>query len=212
MDVIREAVVETKPVRFEGNNYSDEWRIEAEKRGLPNLAKTPEALAWLVRPESTEFFQRMGIMQPEENEARYHVKLERYIKDVEIEIGLLVDLIHTSVLPAAYRQQMLLAESLKSYLEASKLAGSTAQWARSQAEDLETVSGLIGDLKRKLETVDKKSIEGAAIESIEKRAHFYAYELMEECANVRQVCDRLEELIDDQFWTLPKYREMLFLS
>ena len=212
MDVIREAVIETKPIRFEGNNYSDEWRIEAEKRGLPNLAKTPEALAWLVRPESTEFFQRMGIMHPEENEARYHVKLERYIKDVEIEIGLLVDIIQTNILPAAYRHQTLLAESLKSYLEASKLAGNPAQWARSQAEELESISGLIGELKRKLETVEKKSAESAEIDSIEKRAHFYAYELMEECASVRKVCDRLEELVDDQFWPLPKYREMLFLS
>ncbi|HSE40937.1 MAG TPA: glutamine synthetase III, partial [Acidobacteriota bacterium] len=206
MEVIREAVIETKAVRFEGNNYSDDWRKEAEKRGLPNLAKTPEALAWLVRPESTEFFQRTGIMQPEENEARYHVKLERYIKDVEIEIGLLVDLIQTGVLPAAYRQQSLLADSLKSYLEASKLAGTTAQWARSQAEELESISGLIGELKRKLEAVEKKSAEGAAIESLEKKAHFYAYELMEECANVRQVCDRIEEVVDDHFWPLPKYR------
>jgi glutamine synthetase len=212
MDVIRETVIETKAVRFEGNNYADEWRIEAEKRGLPNLAKTPEALAWLVRPESTEFFHRMGIMQPEENEARYHVRLERYIKDIEIEIGLLKDLVQTSVLPAAYRQQALLGDSLRSYLEASKLAGNQAQWARLQADDLETVSGLIGELKRKLESVDKKFTEASAMESIEKKAHFYAYDLMEECAAVRQVCDQIEELVDDQFWTLPKYREMLFLG
>ena len=83
-----------KHVRFEGNNYSDEWRTEAERRGLPNLRKTPEALAWLIRPESTEFFKKMGIMQPEENEARYHVKLERYIKDVEIEVDCLRELVH----------------------------------------------------------------------------------------------------------------------
>ena len=212
MDVIREAVIETKPVRFEGNNYADEWRIEAENRGLPNLAKTPEALAWLVRPESTEFFHRMGIMQPEENEARYHVRLERYIKDVEIEIGLMKDLVQTSVLPAAYRQQALIADSLKSYLEASKLAGNQAQWARMQADELESVSGLIGELKRKLEAVHKKANDASAMESIEKKAHFYAYDLMEECAAVRQVCDQIEELVDDQFWTLPKYREMLFLG
>lgn len=212
MDVIREAVIETKPVRFEGNNYADEWRLEAEKRGLPNLAKTPEALAWLVRPESTEFFHRMGIMQPEENEARYHVRLERYIKDVEIEIALLKDLVQTSILPAAYRQQTLLGDSLRSYVEASKLAGNQAQWARLQADDLETVSGLIGELKRKLESVDKKFTEASAMESIEKKAHFYAYDLMEDCAAVRQVCDRIEELVDDQFWPLPKYREMLFLG
>ena len=83
----------------------------------------------------------------------------------------MIDIIQTNVLPAAYRQQTLLAESLKSYLEASKLAGNPAQWARSQAEELESISGLIGELKRKLETVDKKSAEGAEIESIEKKAH-----------------------------------------
>ncbi|HEY7161581.1 MAG TPA: glutamine synthetase type III, partial [Acidobacteriota bacterium] len=212
MEIIREAVIETKAVRFEGNNYSDEWRIEAEKRGLPNLAKTPEALAWLVRPESTEFFHRMGIMQPEENEARYHVRLERYIKDIEIEIGLLKDLVQTNVLPAAYRQQTLLGDSLRSYVEASKLAGNQAQWARLQADDLETISGLIGELKRKLESVDKKFNDASAMTSIEKKAHFYAYDLMEECAAVRRECDQIEELVDDQFWPLPKYREMLFLG
>lgn len=212
MEVVRETIIETKPVRFEGNNYSDEWRLEAEKRGLPNLRNTPEALAWLVRPESTEFFQRMGIMQPEENEARFHVKLERYIKDVEIEIEMLKDLVHTAVLPAAYKHQSMIADSLRSYLEASKLAGGTGQWSRSQAEDLETIAGLIGELKRKQESLDKKFAEAEQMESIEKKAAFFAGEIMADCEAVRHVCDRVEELVDDQLWPLPKYREMLFLG
>jgi glutamine synthetase len=212
MEAVREAIIETKSIRFEGNNYSDEWREEAEKRGLPNLRKTPEALAWLIRPESTEFFQRMGIMQPEESEARYHVKLERYIKDIEIELEMLKNLVRTAVLPAAYKQQMLVADSLKSYVEASKLAGGTAQWSRSQAEELDRISGLIGELKRKQETLDKKVAEAENMESIEQKAHFFANEIMEDIASIREVCDRIEELVDDQLWPLPKYREMLFLN
>jgi glutamine synthetase len=212
MEVIRQAIIDTKSIRFEGNNYADDWRIEAESRGLPNLRKTPEALAWLVRPESTEFFEKMGIMQPDENEARYHVKLERYLKDVEIEIEMLKDLVHSVVLPAAFKQQTLLSESLRGYVEASKLGGGTAQWARSQTEELETVAGLIADLRGKIEDLEKKATEGSSIDELDKKAKFYAYEVVDSFAEVRKVCDKLEELIDDQIWPLPKYREMLFLS
>jgi glutamine synthetase len=212
MDVIRQAIIDTKPVRFEGNNYADEWRVEAERRGLPNLRKSPEALAWLVRPESTEFFEKMGIFKREENEARYHVKLERYLKDVEIEIQMLKDLVHTAVLPAAFKQQMMLADSLRSYVEASKLGGGSAQWSRSQAEEVEMVAALIADLRRKIEDLEKKVAEGSSIDSLEKKAHYYANEVVDTFGEVRKVCDRLEEVIDDQIWPLPKYREMLFLS
>lgn len=212
MNTIREEIIETKAVRFEGNNYSDEWRAEAERRGLPNLKKTPEALAWLVRPESNEFFKKMGIMQPEENEARYHVKLERYIKDVEIEVDCLRELVHSYVLPSAFKQQSLLAESIRNYTEASKLAGGSGQWARTQAELLESIAGLIADLKRREEMLQQKMTDGSQIAAIDEKARFYAYEVMEDCASIRQICDRIEEQVDDQLWPLPKYREMLFLS
>ena len=102
MEAIREAIIETKAVRFEGNNYSEEWRIGSRKTRTSKFRKTPEALAWLLRPESTEFFQRMaGLMQPEENEARYHVRLERYLKDIEIEIEWLKDIVRTSCAPGS---------------------------------------------------------------------------------------------------------------
>ncbi|HSP05609.1 MAG TPA: glutamine synthetase III [Acidobacteriota bacterium] len=211
MNAIRESIMETKDVRFEGNNYSEEWKLEAERRGLPNLRKTPEALAWLVRPESTEFFRKMGIMQPEENEARYHVKLERYLKDVEIEVDCLRELVHEFVMPAAFKQQTLLGESIRSYMEASKLSGGSGQWARSQAELLEQVAGLIADLKRREEALEKQMSDAEQIESIEEKARLFAYQIMEDCAGIREICDRIEEVVADQFWPLPKYREMLFL-
>lgn len=212
METIRDAVVETKAVRFEGNNYSDEWRMEAERRGLPNLRKTPEALAWLVRPESTEFFHRHGIFTPEENHARYHVKLERYIKDIEIEVETLDDLARTSVLPAAFRHQSLLADSIQSYSRAAELSGADPKWVRSQGEELNRVAALIAGLQTKLEDLEKKMEESSRLDSLERKAHFYASEVMTQCESIRQSCDQLEERIDDQIWPLPKYREMLFLS
>lgn len=212
MEAIYDAVIETKPIRFEGNNYSDEWRMEAERRGLPNLRKTPEALAWLVRPESSEFFHRHGIFTPEENEARYHVKLERYVKDIEIEVETLDDLVRTAVLPAAFAHQSLLAGSIHNYSRAAEVSGADPKWVRSQADELNRVAGLIAALQSRLDDLEKKMEESSRMESLEKKANFFASEIMAQCESIRNACDQLEERIDDQIWPLPKYREMLFLS
>ena len=212
METIREAIVETKAVRFEGNNYTDEWQADAEKRGLPNLRKTPEALDWLVRPESSEFFKKLGILEPEENEARYHVRLERYLKDVEIEVEVLKDLAHTSVLPAAYKQQHMVAESLKTYLEAAHSTGLPTHSVSFQSRMLEQITTLIGLLLERLTEMDKHVGEASHIDSMQEKAHFYAYQIMTSCAAVREACDKIEEIVDDQLWPLPKYHEMLFLE
>jgi glutamine synthetase len=212
LEVIRETVIETKPVRFEGNNYSDEWRQQAESRGLPNLRKTPEALDWLVRPESSEFFQKMGIMVHEENEARYHVRLERYLKDIEIEVEVLKDLAYTSILPAAYKQQTLIAGSLKCYLDAAHATGLPTHSVTMQTRALEQISTLIGSLLERLGSLDKHMTEASRIDSLQERAHFFAYQVMASCESVREICDQLEESVDDQLWPLPKYHEMLFLG
>ena len=89
-------------VRFEGNNYSDEWVKEAKKRGLPNFRRTPEALAQMVTKPSRELFMKLGILSKEELDSRYHVRLERYVKDMLIEMHTLAEMANTMVLPAGY--------------------------------------------------------------------------------------------------------------
>jgi glutamine synthetase len=123
----------------------------------------------------------------------------------------LKDLIRTSVLPAAYRQQGMIAESINAYAEAAKAAGSSAGAVVSQAEDLEEIARLIATLKTGVENLERKAAEASSIDSLEKKAHFYAYEVMDVCQSVRETSDKIEEVVDDQFWPLPKYREMLFL-
>ena len=93
LDVVREAVVATKDVRFEGNNYAPEWVDEAKKRGLPNLKTSPEALGELVKPEAKEFLARTKVFTEAESDARYHVRMERYIKDLDIEVEALRNLV-----------------------------------------------------------------------------------------------------------------------
>jgi len=196
LEVVREAAIATRAIRFEGNNYAAEWVQEAARRGLPNLRKTPEALAEMARPESVEFFAAHRIFKPAETEARYHVRLERYIKDLEIELEALRSLIATQVLPAAYRQHAL-------------LAGAGPGNAIRSA--LERTSAAMDELQTRMADLQAKAEKAAGEASLEARARGYAEEVLPAMTAVREVSDRIEEMVADEFWSLPKYREMLLL-
>ncbi|MGE0453905.1 MAG: glutamine synthetase III [Vicinamibacteria bacterium] len=196
LEVVREAAIATRAIRFEGNNYAAEWVEEAARRGLPNLRKTPEALAELARPDSVEFFKANRIFSPAETEARYHVRLERYVKDLEIELEALRSLVSTHVLPAAYRQHAL-------------LAGAGPGNAIRSA--LERTSAAMDELQTRMADLQAKAEKAAGETSLERRAQGYAEDVLPAMAAVREVCDRIEEMVADDFWSLPKYREMLLL-
>ena len=196
LEVVRDAVTATRDVRFEGNNYAPEWVEEARKRGLPNLRTSPEALAELVKPDAREFLARTRVFTKEEGEARYHVRMERYIKDLDIEVESLKDLVAGHVLPAAYRQLALLDG-----------AGS-GRTIRSSAERMEAA---VEALNTRVQDLQSAAERAGAEGDVEKRARVLAEEVVPAMASVREVCDRIEEGVADEFWTLPKYREMLFL-
>jgi glutamine synthetase len=206
MGVIREYVVETKAIRFEGNGYSDEWREEAAKRGLLNLAKTPEALAQLKTREAKTLFTRSGVYKADELESRYHLEVERYIKDIEIEVAALKDIAATQVLPAAFKHQATLTDAVKGLSDISTNKALVAV----QVGQVEAVAQLIADLRSALAGLDH-AMEKAESDSLEKKAAAFAYGVSEAMAAVRDVCDKLETVVDDNLWPLPKYREMLFL-
>jgi glutamine synthetase len=195
LEVVREAIIQTKAVRFEGNNYAGEWVEEARKRKLPNLRATPEALAELVRPEAREFLSRTKVFTEAETEARYHVRMERYIKDIDIEVETLKGLVASHVLPAAYKQLSLLSG-----------AGS-GRTVKSSVERLDGALDLLNARVNDLQSAAEKAAEG----ELDKRARVLAEQVVPAMASVRELCDRIEESVADEFWTLPKYREMLFL-
>jgi glutamine synthetase len=209
LEVVRTTITETKAIRFEGNNYAEEWVEEAAKRGLPNLRKTPEALAELVKPESIEFFHKTGVFSHEEVEAQYHIKVERYIKDVEIEVELLKELIKVYVLPAAYKQQTLLADSVSAL---KSILGDEADTLSVQIGELRSIAKTIAKLHHQLESFEKLSHEVAGIEEVGEKATRMAYEVLPAMGEIRATADHIEETVSDEFWLLPKYREMLFLS
>jgi glutamine synthetase len=206
IDVIRDWVIKTKAVRFEGNNYAEEWVTEAEKRGLLNLRKTPEALAQLNTPEAHELFTKSGVYSEAELESRYHLEIERYVKDLEIEIAALKEIASTMVLPAAYKHQTLLATSAS----ALKSIGVGGDLLGGQIAEVEEVAGLIATLKTALTRLDAE-VEAADSDNLDKKATALAYPVSEAILAVREACDKLEEKVDDTLWPLPKYREMLFL-
>ncbi|MFN0111052.1 MAG: glutamine synthetase III [Blastocatellia bacterium] len=207
IDVIREYVIETKAIRFEGNGYSDEWRDEAAKRGLLNLAKSPEALAQLKTKETKNLFSKSGVYKADELESRYHLELERYIKDLEIEIAALKEIATTAVLPAAFKHQAQVAGSVA----ALAAAGITGDALEAQRAEVAEFAGLIASLKSALSALNH-SVEKAEAGGEEKKATAFAYGVSDAMLAVREACDKLELTIDDEIWPLPKYREMLFLS
>jgi glutamine synthetase len=206
MDVIKQYVIETKRIRFEGNNYAPEWTEEAGKRGLLNLAKTPESLAQLKTKEVKTLFTKSGVYKADELESRYHLELERYIKDLEIEVAAIKELALTFVLPAALKHQTQVASAVA----ALSAIGMNGDLVSGQMDEAKKIAKLIADLKASVAALDH-AVEKAESDSLEKKATAFAYGVADKMSAVREACDALEGVVDDTLWPLPKYREMLFL-
>ena len=208
MHVIQKYIVESKKVLFEGDGYSDEWHHEAERRGLPNLKTTPVALDAMVSDKAKKLFESNGVYSHTELEARHEIELEKYIKKVQIEARVMGDLAVNHILPNAIKYQNQLLENINGL----KAAGLDESFYVSQLSLLKAVSGHIQVVHSKVhEMVEARKI----VNNIEDtRTKAIAYESQVKSAffdEIRYHVDKLEHLVDDEIWTLPKYREMLFL-
>jgi glutamine synthetase len=204
LKVVRPIFKETTPVRFEGNNYSEEWVKEAAKRGLLNLRRTPEALAQMMTKQSRKLLTSLSILSDEELDSRYHVRLERYIKDMLIEMYTLREIVDTMVLPAAFDYSGGLAESAAQ----AKAAGIKVIPQISAANDL---GALITDLQNHRTALGKVIDKAEAMhDDIVKQAELLTAAGANTMAEVRKCCDAIELAVADDCWPLPKYREMLF--
>ncbi len=204
LKVVRPIFKDTTPVRFEGNNYSAEWVIEAEKRGLPNLRRTPDALAQLETKQSRKLLTSMNVLSNEELASRYHVRMERYIKDMLIELHTLREMVDTQVLPAGFDCMGRLSKSAAQ----AKTAGITSipQIAAANA-----LGEMITELQIRRVALGKVIDDTEALhDNIEKQANLLTTVGADVMAQVRACCDALEVSVSDDCWPLPKYREMLF--
>lgn len=208
MQIIQKYIVDSKSVLFEGDGYSDAWAKEAEKRGLPNVKTTPLALDAYVTDKVKQLFSSNEIYNHPELEARHEIMLEAYIKKVQIEARVMGDLATTFILPSAVKYQNVLIKNILGLKE----AGLPETAYANQKQVLEAISNHINIVSDNVE----KMIEArkSANELTDTREMAIAY-----CENVkgkyfdiiRYNVDKLELLVDDAFWLLPKYREILFL-
>ena len=208
MQVIQKYIVESKAVLFEGDGYSEQWHEEAERRGLPNLKTTPVALDAMVTKKAKDLFERNHVYTHTELEARHEIELEKYIKKVQIEARIMGDLAINHILPAAITYQ----NKLSSNINGLKAAGLGADTYASQTDLLQQVSKHIQVIYTQVNAMVEARKVANNIEDTRKKA--IAYEADVKSAffdEIRYHVDKLEHLVDDDKWTLPKYREMLFL-
>jgi glutamine synthetase len=208
MHTIRQYIVASEKVLFEGDGYSDAWEKEAAKRGLPNVKTTPLALDAMVTDKAKKLFESNHIYSHTELEARHEIELEKYIKKVQIESRIMGELATSHVLPAAIRYQNLLANNIRGLKE----AGIKESGYNNQKQILEKISEHINktsDLVEKMiearkvcNNMDNTRTKAIGYQSQVKDAFF---------DEIRYNVDKLEILVDDREWYLPKYREMLFL-
>ncbi|TVQ79449.1 MAG: glutamine synthetase type III [Bradymonadales bacterium] len=208
LSLIQKSMKEAKAIRFEGNNYSEEWIAEAKKRGLPHLKNTPEALQVLGDEKRVSFLHELKILNPQELTARHHVALERYNKQIEMEAATLLEMVETSIIPPAEAElsrRSALAESLKAW-------GAKEPSFEGAKERKEVLSKLYSELLTQLASLKKDLDSASRMEDEEKRSLRLADKVIPSMEALRSVADDLEAQVSDELWPLPKYREMLFLN
>lgn len=206
---LKDAIIETEPIRFEGNNYSAEWAEEAERRGLPNVKRTGYALDSLVSKKNMKLLTTQGAFSKEELESRYITKLEQYIMALEIEAQTYVEIVQTQIVPAVVNYQ----HHLLQVVHGLKQLDAEDQGKRhaSTLALLDRINGLLDKVFIDNAELEKIVSECHHIEAVDKKAKAFADRVVDQLNQARQSVDALETVVDDQLWPLPKYSEMLFM-
>jgi len=207
-NVLREYIKHSKKILFEGDGYSEAWEKEAEKRGLSNFKTTPEALKARASKQALDLFSGLGIMNHIEVEARYEIELEEYTKKIQIEGRVLGDISTNHVIPTAIRYQNTLIENVKGLKDI--LGTDFENIAKEQII-------LIKDISRHIEGINSKVVEmtnerkkANVLTDGQEMAEAYCKNVKPYFEIIREHCDKLELLVDNELWTLTKYRELLF--
>lgn len=208
--VLRDYIIDSKKIRFEGNGYSDDWVKEAEKRGLTNVRAVPQALKAFLAPKTKSLFSEMGVLKERELEARYEIRLETFVKKLQIEARVLGDLAINHIIPIGIRYQNTLVENVKGLKDIfdsesyAPMVEPHIQTIKKMANHLSQIRVLVKEM------VDNRKIANK-IEDIEEMAKAYDEKVKPYFEQIRYHIDKLELIVDDEMWTLPKYRELLFI-
>ena len=210
IDILREDIKTCKPIRFDGNGYSEEWVEEAQRRGLDTERSCPLVFERYLDPASVELFESTKVMTKKELEARNEVKWETYVKTVQIEARVLGDLSMNHIIPVSTHYQSQLIRNV----QAMKSIFSTEKAERLSSRNLKLIEE-IAERTERIESYVDELVEcrrvANRIEDIHQRAIAYYDEVNPKMEAIRNEIDNLEMIVEDGLWTLPKYREMLFI-
>ncbi len=207
--ILRKYIIESKAIRFEGNGYGEEWLAEAEKRGLSNIANVPDALKAFISKKSIQLFSDNNILSKRELEARHEIRLENYKKSIQIESRVLGDLAVNHIIPTAIKYQNTLIENVKGLKELFG-AEDYDEMATPHLLSIKKISRHISNIRQLVvEMVDFRKAANKKL-SCSDIAEAYSKEVRPQLDKIRYHIDKLELIVADEMWTLPKYRELLF--
>jgi glutamine synthetase len=209
VNVLREYVTASKRIRFEGNGYSDEWVVEATGRGLKNIKTTPEALDAFLEPKAVEMFIKHEVFTEVELHARHEIMLETYVKRIQIESRSVYDLAVNQIVPATLQYQSTLIENVKGLND----IGIDKKYSQATIEIIKSISEHVAVVIEKSEAMLDERKKANDLEDIKEKALAYCHKIKGDYFDViRYHVDKLETLVGDEFWPLPKYREILFIK
>ncbi|MEJ8756591.1 glutamine synthetase III [Pontibacter sp. H259] len=206
IQVLREYVVASKAIRFEGNGYSKEWEDEAARRGLSNVKSTPLALDVFHRAEVIELFSKHGIFSEVEIAARHEILLEDYIKKIQIESRIMGDLAVNHVIPTAVAYQNKLIQNIRGL----KDLGLEDEYTETTIEAIKKMSRHITTIQRSVDAMIEARKVANKIDDARERAIMYREQVFSYFDTIRYSVDKLELMVDDEDWPLVKYRELMF--
>lgn len=209
LKVLKKYIIETEPIRFEGDNYSDEWVEEAEKRGLPNLKTSGNAYDAILDEKNIEMLKDRKVFDRIELESLYNTKQGKYITELEIEGKTLINLVRTEIIPTAIDYQTGLIENVQ---KASKLMKDfDIDTGQDVKQLLDQITELIKNIRASVAELEEKMENAEVKDDLSEAAKYYSDEIVPQLEKVREPVDKLEELIPAEEWPLPKYSEMLFM-
>ena len=207
---LRKYIQQSKNIRFEGNGYSDEWKKEAQKRGLHNVPTTPGALDFFVSKKSLALFEKLHILTHREQEARYDIFLETYTKKIQIESRIIADMVNNQIIPAAIAYQKNLVDNLF-HMKSIMSPAAFKKASEIQMAVIEEISERTTIVRKSAEQMRQERKKANALSGNRKQAEAYCQRVKPFFDTIRYQVDKLEYIVDDQIWPLPKYREMLYL-
>ncbi len=209
--VIKQYVRDSRAILFEGNNYSDEWKVEAKSRGLSNHADTPDAVKAYISEKVIAMFERLNVLNERELQARYEMKLDKYTRKLQIESRLIGDLSINHIVPTAIKYQNTLIENVRGLKEV--LDSTTfSHLSRNQIQSIKDISEHLSEIRQYVDQMEKERKTANRLSNEAEKAHAYCNRVKPFFDKIRYHVDKLELLVDDQLWPLVKYRELLFIK